>query len=405
MIRFFDIDTWNGNQIVIFGAGKYGRIVGEILQEKNIDFLYCDSNPDLDSISGKPCVSVDYLKNRNNIDVIIGSYKYLEDIYNILDGIYGNENSIFLADNLLRDYKWEKTNKIDNVAEHISFRFETMKFLAHKNEGWYLPHLDLIITEICTLNCKYCGSLMPYYTAPRNFQYDLTNALDELLSSNCYVGELDIVGGEPLVNPRVIEHICDTYSDCERIGVFEMITNGTIVPDKSVVESFGRLKDKYVLFSNYGELSTNQGKAVELFESFNINVAVLEDEDIDNDGAREWIFYGKVQHYPFSNAKHQKMYENCHEQKYCTTLLHDRLYRCPRMAHSVNSGLVGCETLGKGTFELMDDDFRLLSVSKKRDALLEWYNEPNHPLGCEYCNRDAGILVERALQEKRCRKQ
>ena len=71
------------------------------------------------------------------------------------------------------------------------------------------------------------------------------------------------------------------------------------------------------------------------------------------------------------------------------------------MAHSFNSGLVDYETLGKGVFDLMSEEFKSLSTSKKRDLLVEWYSCAVHPLGCEYCNRDAGILVERALQEKR----
>lgn len=401
MIRYFNINTWNGKQVLIFGAGKYGRIIGRILHENSIDYLYCDSNSNEGWVDGKPCVSIEYLRGRNDVDVIIGSYRFLEEIYSILTSLSVPEKCIFLADDILRSNHWRKTNRIDEVADHIRYRFKTMEYLANKNGGWYLPHLDLIITEICSLNCKYCGSLMPFYKSPHNFDRDLSNALDALLSSNCYIGELDIVGGEPLVNQRIIEYICNKYSNCEKIGVFEMITNGTIVPDKSVVESYSKLKHKYVLFSNYGKLSINQEKAVELFESYGIDVAVLETEDIENDDAREWIFYGELKHYPFTNEKHQKMYENCHEQKYCTTLLQNRLYRCPRMAHSFNSGLVDYETLGKGVFDLMSEEFKSLSTSKKRDLLVEWYSCAVHPLGCEYCNRDAGILVERALQEKR----
>ena len=75
-----------------------------------------------------------------------------------------------------------------------------------------------MITEICTLNCEACGSLMPLYKAPRNCNRDVViESLDNLLSTGCHIGCIDLIGGEPLLNQELMREILLRYKDEERI--------------------------------------------------------------------------------------------------------------------------------------------------------------------------------------------
>ena len=83
-----------------------------------------------------------------------------------------------------------------------------------------IPHLDLVITECCSLKCRDCSNLMQYYQKPENLKtesiiQDLTNLLQCVR-----VGELNILGGETFVNQNSLtEILCTTclFSQPEEI--------------------------------------------------------------------------------------------------------------------------------------------------------------------------------------------
>jgi hypothetical protein len=221
-------------------------------------------------------------------------------------------------------------------------------------------------------------------------------SFDRLLNYNCCVGVVDLIGGEPLLNQSLITEILSKYENEQRIGVFQMITNGTIVPQEQTLRVMRKRGSFYAIFSNYGELSINQTKAVEALDKYDINAVVEETTDIKEENNTLWIDYGEPKHYDFTREKHQKMFDNCRDARTCATLMNGKIYLCPRIAHMDNLGLIPKDS--RDSFDLMDEELQTKNLNQVKTEFLKFYEDRSYPPGCEYCDRDSGKLVERAKQ-------
>lgn len=117
-----------------------------------------------------------------------------------------------------------------------------------------VPTMDFNITTRCTLKCQDCGSLMPLYTKEQHFDETLDSfkiRLDALLNNVSHIYQFKIIGGEPLLNKNfagIVDYACSK----RRILLVEIVTNGTILPTKEVLQSLIRNKDRIQIFvSNY----------------------------------------------------------------------------------------------------------------------------------------------------------
>ena len=102
-----------------------------------------------------------------------------------------------------------------------------------------LLHLDLVITECCSLNCRDCSNLMQYYDHPCNLSSDeVINDLRKITGS-LKIGELNILGGEPFVNQKVLSAVLAflTEEKADRVDSINIITNGTIVPGEECINA------------------------------------------------------------------------------------------------------------------------------------------------------------------------
>ena len=69
-----------------------------------------------------------------------------------------------------------------------------------------VKHLDLVLTEKCSLKCKDCSNLMQYYAKPVDEDFDqMMNGLDKFMNNVDFVNEVRLIGGEPLMYKRITE--------------------------------------------------------------------------------------------------------------------------------------------------------------------------------------------------------
>ena len=402
MLKDFSADDWNGNTIIIYGAGTDGNMIASGLIKSGIeDFVFCDSNKKEKELLNKSIYNTSIITEKKDFNIILGSSRYCVEIYKILKDLGVKEDRIYTAKKCFFSgiHKFE-SHALSKVPGHYRYEEGILRLNAYINGGWCLPHLDITITERCTLKCKACCSLVPLYKTPHNCDYDIVlKSFDKLLSSNCYISTVNLMGGEPLLNQELIQKILLRYKDEQQIGSFQIITNGTILPNEKTLEAMKINGRVYVIFSNYGQLSKMQEKAVESLERNNIEVVLVEEDDIKAENNTLWIDYGEVRHYEFSREKHQRMFENCKDAKGCTTLMNGKLFICTRIAHGVNLGLIP-EDLPHCYVEMLNYDVNETDEEKLRKECIDLLNCSVYPLACEYCNRDAGILVKRAEQVK-----
>ena len=180
--------------------------------------------------------------------------------------------------------------------------------------------------------------------------------------------------------------LLDISSHClQKDCAIEIYTNGTILPDKNILEACRALPIRFYI-SNYGSLSRRINELRESLESYSIEYTV-EDELV-------WQDCGKILPYSQDNVNYK--YSNCCVSK-TFSLIGSRVYSCPFSAnfHNIYKDAIisSRDYIELGLYSPSD-------ISKKIKSMI--LNEK--PLSaCYYCNgRDYTVgNVPVAVQTKK----
>lgn len=254
-----------------------------------------------------------------------------------------------------------------------------------------IVHLDVVITECCTLRCRNCSNLMQYYHKPENLNADEVIASLRRLFTAVRVSQLKILGGEPFVCQKILISLLEYLKEeaLERFDELEIITNGTIVPSLECIKVMKEMPKLKVVFSNYGELSSRLEEFSGICEKEGIRYSILDEEF--------WWDFGDVKLKEEKERKTQHRYDGCYSRRLCTTLYRGRLYVCPRQAHAVRLGLIpgnDAETVDLLSLEYEDP-------SVLHDAVYRLTDRREYITSCRYCGCDANVKVPRAIQAER----
>ena len=254
-----------------------------------------------------------------------------------------------------------------------------------------IVHLDVVLTECCSLRCRDCSNLMQYYHNPANLDVNEIIRSLQILLAAVRVNQLKILGGEPFVCQkqliRLLEYLREEAD--QRIGEIEIITNGTIVPSDECIMALKENPKLKVVFSNYGELSNKLSEFADICKREHIRYEVIED--------KFWWDFGKPVLRDEKEGKTQHRYDGCYSRRLCTTLYRGRLYVCPRQAHALNLGFIpDCDD---ETVNIMNPEFA--ESEALYDAVYSIVDRKKYITACKYCGSDSVIKVERAIQSER----
>ncbi|MCI6140811.1 MAG: radical SAM protein [Clostridiaceae bacterium] len=102
----------------------------------------------------------------------------------------------------------------------------------------FVHSLSLIITEQCTLKCKKCSIMLPYFRDIASYSLEeLKQDVDLAFQKIDFIGDFTVTGGEPLLNCqlyKILAYIGQRYR--KRIGSLKIITNGTLLPNKELLD-------------------------------------------------------------------------------------------------------------------------------------------------------------------------
>ncbi len=400
MVEEFCISCAEKHRIYIFGAGRIGREIGEMLSSAGVqDYEFCDSNF-CGEIQGKRVSALSDINDSSAI-IVIGSFSHMVEMYKIIESMHIDRERIRIPCEIMRK-KWDKGEyRLDEIGDLKSIYVHKKELEAYLNKKKFINYLEFVITERCSLNCRHCASLMPYYEKPVNYTPDqLRDQLEALLSSDYYIGRVLFMGGEPLLNQEAIRLILTEFNDDERVGFFDLTTNGTIIPEDETLRKMKETKNFFVTLSNYGKLSVNQEAVKERFRKFGIKFAEFEQTDTVSSKDIVWKDYGEIVHYERTQNEHQRIFEECIERTNCNTMLRGKLYLCGRIANADNLGLLPNDRKDN-YLDITSPEFSAKEPEKRGGLIDAFLHNPEHPLGCEYCNRFRAILVERAAQVNR----
>ena len=233
-----------------------------------------------------------------------------------------------------------------------------------------IKHVELVVTEKCTLKCRHCASRMPYYKHPSDLAWGGgIEEFDQFLSAVDLLLELRILGGEPFLY-QDLHKLVNRYVKCEKIKRITIYTNATVVPDQKAVQAL-HAANVSVHISDYGQQSKKLKELQQIFTDQGISHTVHHYE--------KWYDMGPVTKRDYEECQLETMYDGCYAAK-CHTFLNGKLYICPRAAHGESLGF-----FRNGPGETVDFKKGRTDRNEKRQQLLQMLDGKKRFEACRYC--------------------
>jgi len=192
------------------------------------------------------------------------------------------------------------------------------------------PTLGFLLTTKCNLTCVGCNHLRDHFDKSDNVDFNISEILDDLkklLVAVDFIKSIVIVGGEALMHPR-FEDLLRQVLELPKIGFIQIITNGTVVPKGDAVFKLLANKRVVVEVSGYGnEPGHPRVKKRDLFFKKLSEFGVF----YRYDEATQWVDFGGFEERSYKADEWKMIYQNC-----CfvsNDLFNGQLHKCSRSAY------------------------------------------------------------------------
>ena len=100
--------------------------------------------------------------------------------------------------------------------------------------------LAFIITTFCTLNCKHCADLIPYFKQKKIAKHisleQVKQEYKAVFQIYDYIEDVTVTGGEPFLYPQLSEAIDACMEFENQFDHVRIFSNGTMVPKRDFIE-------------------------------------------------------------------------------------------------------------------------------------------------------------------------
>lgn len=204
-----------------------------------------------------------------------------------------------------------------------------------------IPVLEYVVTTKCTMNCKNCNTLVPYFTKDNhikmiNFE-QFKQDLDKLLKSVDYINLFGFVGGEPLLNNdlnKMVSYACKQ----RKIKHVFIATNCTIIPNEKLLKALIN-KKVGVQISNYSHvenlpdgISVKHQEVKELLQKSGVKIS----NPHEPSGSKNWQTMPKIYADTQEEKEVVKNY-NCCYGRFCYMLADGLILQCTACIYMTRS--------------------------------------------------------------------
>ena len=316
--------------VIIYGASVYGEIAYFALKFMGItpDF-FCDRATKDEEYFGVKVIKPSMLVDKKHANIIIASVDYFYDILGYLQEI-GCDNIYDMSELIQLDLDLEVLSERAKYKLDYKKQYIDLADSVRLSDKPSFSRVQYIVTEKCSLKCRDCSHLMQYYKNPQNIDLDKYKiAFKKFLGHVGMISDLRILGGEPLINPSMYK-VIDWFHLDEHIKTISVYTNGTIVPNKEIIE-YLKCDNVRVHVSQYEVNKERIKRVVSCLEENKIRYYV---EPFTN-----WQTPGNLIKRNCSEAQNIEKFQRCFDSN-GYYFYKDRLYRCPRAVHGVNIGAI-----------------------------------------------------------------
>lgn len=254
------------SDIILWGAGHLGRVLGEKLLELNLSLsCYWDLRAEkMGECNGLPVYHPFSAPHDLNSALVIFSVtsgliqgeslqKLKKHGYNYISGMEVYQQLICPIS--VKDFNMsECCNRPECNVDTCSKLNELIMDNYYREDKILLETGYLFITQRCSLKCKYCIAYMNSYVPELRYDYSAERILKDIdrLSEVCsFIKRVVVYGGEPLLH-RHIQEIVQRLTEKDNIGIIDIVTNGIYNQPDSVIQSLNH-RNVQIEISNYEE--------------------------------------------------------------------------------------------------------------------------------------------------------
>lgn len=324
----------------LFGAGDYGRQFLRMFETEILIKGFIDNDPvkQNTNLYGKYCFSLDSIDLGADVGIVvtmsqISRVKVLEQL---------NQNG------------YKKGEDYFIIEEFMSV------YHVYKNGKVYFSSISFLPSTACNLNCRNCLNFNPFakHFYVRKWE-DLIHDVDLFFSCVDYIMLFHISGGEPMIykyTADLIEYIDHNYGN--RIGTLRTVTNGTIVPDDSVLDKLSKCNVE-ITVDDYRDavpqFRERFGELICKLEKYNIRYYINK--------AKSWIDLAP-ERTDYSNLTEEQLEEHRSDCNQSWEELRDgKLYSCNYAAYATVAGIAGVQDVEEVY------DLREFRANKKKELV------------------------------------
>ncbi|MBF0329421.1 MAG: radical SAM protein [Nitrospirae bacterium] len=281
----------------------------------------------------------------------------------------------------------------EKLARSIQILFENYEegatHYGYTKKNYFVsPFVTSVITQKCSLRCRDCAQLIPYYENPVHFSAEsVIDDLTRYAEAFDVVPEISFHGGEPFLHPY-LKDICLQAAAIPNIIFISFVTNGTIMPSEDTLRVLSSCGADVHQSGGYGPLSRKQDALFEAFGRHNIYSDVMFCLPTEM-----WIQSSPYNKHARPAAINKELYKKCVSGKICCQIMDGELHRCPLSAHGGRQGLVPLNTA---------DFVRLHGSGRSESGLTSdiraFLTREQAISACDYCDPEGGTLVPPAIQ-------
>lgn len=188
-------------------------------------------------------------------------------------------------------------------------------------EKMVMPHLGILVTTYCNLNCRNCADLIPKRERKHYKIEEIKNDLLKILEVVEFIEEVLVIGGETLLYPDLNE-VLDFCMKQPKIGKIIITTNGRMMPNDELLDCFRRNK-VLVRISGYPEhVVPNRNEVLKKYKDNAVEI-----EDLEH---MTWLSVGDAHKRGRTPEELQKVFKTC-SMRYCVTInCEGKIYYCSR---------------------------------------------------------------------------
>ncbi len=348
-------------KIAVYGTTRCGRLTKRALEilGGGVD-IFIDRIKDNELFYGVPVLHYEEIEDVNQYLIINCTSSNFWNVSEFLfeHGVEKVYHSLLLLKLVPKD---------DGVLEMGDTR-KLYESYIKKEENDSIYKLSVIITEKCSLNCKYCTEYMPYISdvAKHGDISICQKAILKLLEAIGKIESLTIIGGEVFTHPHW-DRIVVWAIEEKRIEKVKILTNSTIIPAYKEILKNERVQ---LVLDDYGNKSRKLRDLIEWAENENIDYTVFRHD--------RWFNVFESDYISETESELSNKYNLCH-LKGCWNISDGYLYKCTTSYYKMKYML--SKEIGIKTDFI---DLINLDISQIKELIFKISNK-KYLEACKYC--------------------